>query len=171
MTIQIRRARVADAAFLPAIETSAAALFRSDPQLAWLADAEVADAQSHRENIQHHPVWVALTEDGIRCAFLNAQVCDLELHVWEISVATGHQGQGIGKRLLQAAREFALEQQLTALTLSTFRELAWNEPFYQRQGFVTLQPAQLSPRLRQVLADETQHGLPESRRCAMRLTL
>ncbi|MDP9528416.1 GNAT family N-acetyltransferase [Pseudomonas protegens] len=171
MTIQIRRARVADAAFLPAIETSAAELFRSDPQLAWLADAEVADAQSQRDNIRRHPVWVALTADGTRCAFLNAQICDRELHVWEISVATGHQGQGIGKRLLQAAREFALEQQLTALTLSTFRELPWNEPFYQRQGFVTLQPAQLSSRLRQVLADETQHGLPAARRCAMRLTL
>ncbi|ROL63365.1 GNAT family N-acetyltransferase [Pseudomonas protegens] len=171
MTIQIRRARVADAAFLPAIETSAAKLFRSDPQLAWLADAEVADAQSQRENIQHHPVWVAVAVDGTRCAFLNAQICDRELHVWEISVASGHQGQGIGKRLLRAARQYAGEQQLEALTLSTFRELPWNEPFYQRQGFVTLEPAQLGPRLRQVLADETQHGLPAPRRCAMRLTL
>ncbi|MFJ7146167.1 GNAT family N-acetyltransferase [Pseudomonas protegens] len=171
MTIKIRRARVADAAFLPAIETSAAKLFRSDPQLAWLADAEVADAQSQRENIQHHPVWVAVAVDGTRCAFLNAQICDRELHVWEISVASGHQGQGIGKRLLQAARQYAEEQQLEALTLSTFRELAWNEPFYQRQGFVTLEPAQLGPRLRQVLADETQHGLPAPRRCAMRLAL
>lgn len=170
MTIQIRRARVSDADFLPAIETCAAELFRSDAQLAWLADAEVADAPSHRDNIRHHPVWVAVTSDDHPCAFLNAQVCDRELHVWEISVARHHQGQGIGKRLLQAARQYAEQQQLEALTLSTFRELAWNEPFYQRQGFVTLRQAQLSPRLRQVLADEAQHGLPAARRCAMRLT-
>ncbi|PNV97954.1 GNAT family N-acetyltransferase [Pseudomonas protegens] len=171
MTIEIRRARVTDADFLPAIETCAAELFRSDAQLAWLADAAVADAPSHRANIQRHPVWVAVTADDIPCAFLNAEACDRELHVWEISVARGHQGQGIGKRLLQAARQYALEQQLEALTLSTFRGLPWNEPFYQRQGFVTLEQAQLGPRLCQVLADEARYGLPAARRCAMRLAL
>lgn len=171
MTIQIRRARVSDADFLPAIETSAAELFRSDAQLAWLADAEVADAPSHRDNIQRHPVWVAVTSHDHPCAFLNAQVCDRELHIWEISVARDHQGQGIGKRLLQAARQYAEEQRLAALTLSTFREVPWNEPYYQRQGFLTLQAEQLGPRLRQVLADETRYGLPASRRCAMRLPL
>ncbi|WP_025127347.1 GNAT family N-acetyltransferase [Pseudomonas sp. PH1b] len=171
MTIQIRRAQEPDAAFLPAIETSAAELFRLDPELAWLAEAEVADAASHQDNIQRHPVWVAVTADNQRCGFLNAQVCDRELHVWEISVASHHQGRGIGRRLLQAARKYARQQRLQALTLSTFRELPWNEPFYQRQGFVTLEESQLDSRLRRVLADEARHGLPVQRRCAMRLSL
>lgn len=171
MTIVIRRARVPDAAFLPAIETSAAELFREDPQLAWLAEAEVADVASHQQNIQRHPVWVAVTVDGVHCGFLNAETCDRELHVWEVSVAGGYQGRGIGKRLLQAAREYAQQQRLDALTLSTFRQLPWNQPFYQRLGFVTLEAGQLAPRLRQVLADEARHGLPVERRCVMRLTL
>ncbi|RBJ62610.1 GNAT family N-acetyltransferase, partial [Pseudomonas sp. MWU12-2534b] len=134
-------------------------------------EPEVAGYQSQRDRLARHPGWVALTSCRNHCSLSNPQIYDRQLHVCENSGDTGHQGQGICKRLLQAAPEFTPEQQLKALTLSTFRALPWNEPFYQRQGFVTLQPAQLSSRLREVLADETQPGLPAARRCAMRLTL
>ncbi|KTC40361.1 GNAT family N-acetyltransferase [Pseudomonas sp. L5B5] len=171
MTINIRRARVPDAAFLPPIERSAAALFRSDRQLAWLADAPVTEAACHERHIQAHPAWVAMAEDACLCGFLTARVFGTQLHVLEVSVASDCQGRGIGKGLLRAAVEHARQQGLDALTLSTFRQLPWNEPFYQRQGFVTLQASELSPRLRQVLADEAEHGLPAQRRCAMHLLL
>ena len=42
MSFVVRRARQNDAAALPAIERSAAELFRTDPTLAWLADTDVA---------------------------------------------------------------------------------------------------------------------------------
>ncbi|MGC5698768.1 GNAT family N-acetyltransferase [Pseudomonas sp. NFXW11] len=171
MTLEIRWAQVPDTAFLPAIERSAAELFRSDPQLAWLADGEVIASASHARHLQKHPLWVAVNADHQRCGFLSAQVCGRELHIVEVSVASHCQGQGIGKALLQAAIGHAREQGLDALTLSTFRQLPWNEPFYQRLGFITLADAQLGPRLRQVLANETLHGLPAERRCAMRLPL
>jgi len=171
MTIEIRRARVPDASFLPAIETSAAVLFRRDPQLAWLADAPVADTACHEQRIRTQVVWVAIAGDAGPCAFLAAQVFGPQLHVWEVSVASDHQGRGIGKALLQTAIEHARQQGLKSLALSTFRELPWNEPFYQRLGFVTLETARLPARLHQVLADEVAHGLPAQRRCAMRLLL
>ncbi|SDY44710.1 GNAT family N-acetyltransferase [Pseudomonas sp. NFIX28] len=170
MTVQIRLATEADATLLPAIERSAAALFRRDPELAWLADAEVPNAVQHREHIRQQRVWVAVLEQEV-CAFLDAEACADALHIWEISVASTAQGRGIGRRLLQTVCEQARQQGFTALTLSTFRQLPWNEPFYQRCGFVTLDASQLGPRLQQVLAEETQHGLPAARRCAMRLTL
>ncbi|QIH07980.1 MULTISPECIES: GNAT family N-acetyltransferase [unclassified Pseudomonas] len=171
MTINIRRARVSDANALPAIETCAARLFLRDPQLAWLAEAPVLDAEGHRRNIQRLPVWVACPAEDQPCAFLCAEPLGHELHIWEISVASDYQGQGIGKALLQAAIEHARQQRLKALTLTTFRQLPWNEPFYQRQGFITLDAGQLGTRLEQVLLDEQQHGLPALRRCAMRLLL
>ncbi|MGE7955880.1 GNAT family N-acetyltransferase [Pseudomonas sp. NPDC089530] len=170
MNLQIRKATEADAAQLPAIERSAAELFRHDPELAWLADAEVTDAAQHRAHIRQQRVWVALLDRRV-CAFLDAEACDDALHIWEISVDAAAQGRGIGRRLLETVREQARRQGFTALTLSTFRQLPWNEPFYQRCGFLTLEANQLNPRLQQVLAEETQHGLPAARRCAMHLDL
>jgi predicted N-acetyltransferase YhbS len=63
MNMLIRLARPADAAALPAIERSAAELFRLDPQLAWLADAEVADVAQHLRAIEEANVWVAETPE------------------------------------------------------------------------------------------------------------
>ncbi|AJO78545.1 GNAT family N-acetyltransferase [Pseudomonas sp. MRSN 12121] len=170
MNLHIRPAIETDATLLPAIERSAAALFRRDPELAWLADAEVPDAAQHRARIRQQRVWVAVLEQRV-CAFLDAEACGDALHIWEISVYAAAQGRGIGRRLLQTVAEQARRQGFAALTLSTFRQVPWNEPFYQRCGFVTLEGEQLDPRLQQVLAEEARHGLPAARRCAMRLEI
>jgi hypothetical protein len=50
--ITLCRAQPTDADSLPAIERSAAALFRADPALAWLADASVTDTQQHLHAIE-----------------------------------------------------------------------------------------------------------------------
>lgn len=171
MTLSIRRARWPDAVYLPAIERSAAARFRCDPELAWLADAEVIDAAQHRRNIEQQAVWVAVGSDGWVRGFITAECCGTALHVWEVSVDSAFQGQGIGTALLQAVVAHARQQGCRSLTLSTFRQLPWNEPFYWRFGFVTLPDAGLDSRLREVLAEEVRHGLPGARRCAMRLVL
>jgi GNAT superfamily N-acetyltransferase len=171
MNFIIRRARLSDASDLPAIERSAAELFRCDPSLAWLADAQVTDAEQHRRAIETDEVWVAQSPDGVLMGFLSAVEVDNELHIQELSVRQHFQGRGAGRKLLLTAVEHARDRELYGLTLTTFRDLLWNEPFYQRLGFETLSPAQLGSRLATVLNDEVAHGLPGERRCAMRLHL
>ena len=53
------------------------------------------------------------------------------------------------------------------ITLTTFRDVPWNEPFYRHLGYVTLDESALDARLRQVLDDEAANGMPAARRCAM----
>ncbi|KJZ43784.1 GNAT family N-acetyltransferase [Pseudomonas fluorescens] len=171
MNFTIRRAQLADAAALPAIERSAAELFRCDPSLAWLADAQVTDAEQHQRAIETDEVWVTQSLDGVLMGFLSAVEVDNELHIQELSVRQRFQGRGAGRKLLLTAVEYARDRELYGLTLTTFRDLPWNEPFYQGMGFETLSPAQLGPRLATVLNDEAAHGLPGERRCAMRLRL
>ena len=65
----------------------------------------------------------------------------------------------------------AVTNLLTALTLTTFRDVAWNAPFYQRLGFAVLPREAISPYLAGHLRDEIERGLPADRRCAMRLGL
>jgi len=171
MTFTLRLARPADAATLPAIERSAAELFRLAPTLAWLADSNVPDAAQHLQAIEQGHVWVAENTVGQLAGFLRAVEIDNQLHVEELSVSQHFQGQGIGRKLLLGVIEHARRQQLEAITLTTFRDLPWNAPFYQRMGFVPLNEVDAGPRLIEVLNDEIAHGLPGERRCAMRLML
>lgn len=171
MTFTIRLARPADAATLPAIERSAAELFRLDPTLAWLADADVADAALHFQAIEHANVWVAENSDGQLAGFLRAVEIDDQLHVEELSVSQHFQGRGIGRKLLLGVIEHARQRQLEAITLTTFRDLPWNAPFYQRMGFTLLSAHETAAYVVEFLNSEIAHGFPGERRCAMRLTL
>ncbi len=109
--------------------------------------------------------------DNELMGFLSAIEVDNDLHIQEISVSQQFQGQGAGRKLLLTALEHARKRELHGLTLTTFRDLPWNEPFYRQFGFETLGPAEIGPRLTTVLNNEINHGLPGERRCAMRLKL
>jgi GNAT superfamily N-acetyltransferase len=167
----IRRATLNDAALLPDIERSAGALFRAIPDLAWIAGDDVMSVEAHARLIAMGTCWVAEGHDATLRAFLSAERFDQVLHIWEISVHANAQGQGVGRQLINAAIKHAHLNSLNAVTLTTFRDVGWNEPYYARLGFETLAQGALSPTLLGVLDSEIANGLPAERRCAMRLAL
>jgi hypothetical protein len=57
---------------------------------------------------------------------------------------------------------------MPALTLSTFRAVPWNGPYYARLGFVELRTEELTPGLTEILAEETAFGLDPAERIFMR---
>jgi GNAT superfamily N-acetyltransferase len=164
----IRKTQPEDAIFLPDIEKSAGAVFRSVPDLAWIADDDVMSSDQHLPLIYAGTSWVAEDDGGDIVGFLSAEQVANALHIWEISVLEKLQGQGIGRALIKTADAFARAQGLNEVTLTTFRKLTWNELFYQRLGFETLDLNTIDDRLRHVLENELAHGLPGNRRCAMR---
>ena len=60
---------------------------------------------------------------------------------------------------------------MPAVTLTTFRDVPWNAPYYERCGFRTLTEAELTPELAEVRARESEHGLDPETRVCMRLDL
>lgn len=171
MEVVIRPTRAEDATHLPTIERTASFLFRTIPDLAWIADADDMPVKRHLEFVARGTSWVAEAAPGQIAAFLCAEATDEALHIWELSVAIDHQRKGIGSRLISHAIAFAREARLASVTLTTFRAIPWNEPAYQRIGFVTLQTDELDERLHAILDREAAAGLPRDRRCAMRLFL
>jgi GNAT superfamily N-acetyltransferase len=167
----IRPAVRDDAVHLPDIERSAGALFGTLPDLAWVASGGVMSADAHERLIAAGTCWVAEDSESRLIAFLSAEQFEQDLHIWEISVHASVQGQGIGRRLIEAAVDHARHHGLKAVTLTTFRDVGWNEPYYARRGFETLAATLLSPRLCDTLNAEIAHGHPRERRCAMRLLL
>ncbi|PNY27808.1 Uncharacterized protein TCAP_02266 [Tolypocladium capitatum] len=168
----IRPATAADVPLLPAVECSAGQIFKQIPDLAWIADGGGQSGQRHLELIQSGVSWVAVGDEAdAPLGFLNGQLLDGNMHVWEMSVDKDHQGKGIGRRLMGQARQWATSQGLPAITLTTFRDVPWNDEFYASMGFITLSSSELTLALRRVLGDEVRDGLPGEKRCAMRLLL
>ena len=58
-----------------------------------------------------------------------------ELYIDQISVLPDHGRQGLGGRLIDKIIEMATEGQYKRISLSTFRHVPWNGPFYKKKGF------------------------------------
>ncbi|MBZ9844360.1 GNAT family N-acetyltransferase [Mesorhizobium sp. CA5] len=169
--ITIRPARAEDAGALPRIEQSAGLAFRAIAELAWLADGDNISVERHRALIAAGACWIAADEKGRPVGFLSAGIEGDALHIWELDVRLDRQGQGIGRALLEQAVADAGRRGLAAVTLTTFRAVAWNAPFYRKAGFRILEDAEIDERLASLLDDEARHGMASDQRCAMRLDL
>ena len=169
-TIAVRPTRATDIAQLPVVERSAAQAFISLPAFAWLAQAPVIDAALHRQFLAQGRSLVAVQEGAV-AGFLLFEPVDDALFIAELSVRRDRQGQGVGRRLLAAAAARAGSDGAAAVTLTTFRHVPWNAPFYARLGFTVVEEEALTPGLKQKLEEEEAHGLARELRCAMRLTL
>jgi GNAT superfamily N-acetyltransferase len=156
---------------LAAVEQSASALFLTIPELAWIADAPLTAIDDHLASIVDGTMWVAVDDTNTITGFLLAEVCGQDLHICEVSVHAGHQRRGVGARLIAAAVDVARREALSGVTLTTFRDVPWNAPYYARLGFTVISEADFDERLREVLAREVRIGLPVERRCAMQLRL
>lgn len=169
--VAVRPAREDEIETLRHIERSAAQAFRLIEAFSWLAVGDVQSAERHHGLIEQGTNWAAVADDDRPVGFLSAEIVGREMHIWEISVDHLHQGFGIGRKLIRHATEAAEARGLDAVTLTTFRTIPWNCPYYERLGFRTLDETDLSPRLDGVLALEAGHGLARDTRCAMLLPL
>ena len=113
-------------------------------------------------------MWVAQHDEAL-IGFAASAAFDDGLHLWELAVRHEAQGRGAGRALVSAVVAEGRRRVMPSVTLTTFRAIPWNAPFYARLGFVELAGADLNARLAAILKREIRHGLSD--RCAMRLTL
>ena len=167
--IEIRPATGADTERFPAVERDSGERFRELPALAWIADDDVMSAEAHRSHLETGVVLSAFVDDTL-VGFLTAARVDDGFHLWQMAVALAHQRRGIGTRLIEALQREAVSRGVGAVTLTTFRDVSWNAPFYASLAFEMVGNAELNGFLRDVLAREAAHGIPVELRCAMRWT-
>ncbi len=77
----------------------------------------------------------------------------------------------MGRALVAYAADCARDRGLAGLTLTTFTDVPWNAPYYERLGFRRLAAAELTPGLRRIRAAEAAHGLDRWPRVCMRRDL
>ncbi len=115
--------------------------------------------------------WVIDDDRGDPVAYLLADVVDGAGHVEQVSVDPAHARQGLGRLLLETAADWARDQGLAALTLTSYADVPWNAPYYARLGFRVLDDDELAHGLRRLRAREAAHGLDRRSRVAMRREL
>jgi len=165
--VRIRKARPEEAELIREIENDAAERYRGS-QHAYVVDHDAAPAEAYAELAAEGLVFVAEL-DGIAAGFAASEAFPDALHLHELAVRHARQGQGLGRRLVEATAKEARRRGLPAVTLTTFADIDWNAPLYAHLGFRELDGASLNEWLRQKLEDEYGRGLTE--RCAMRLAL
>jgi len=92
-------------------------------------------------------------------------------YIAELDVHPAHARQGLGAALFGLLEHLARAEGYPALLLTTFRDVPWNAPYYQRLGFHILRDEEVKPGLRAIRAQETAHGHPPESRVCMRLAL
>lgn len=162
----IRSARPKDLSLLPAIELAAAGLLAGYAPESVLAETTAGEVLQNAQAQGH--LWVACVED-VPVGFAHVEVLEpMVAHLEEIDVHPEHGRRGVGARLVMAVCTWAATNGYRAVTLTTFREVPFNMPFYTRLGFEVIPPEELSAALRVVIQDETRRGLDPARRVAMR---
>jgi hypothetical protein len=73
--------------------------------------------------------------------------------------------------LIEHAETWARDRGLAALTLTTYVEVPWNGPYYERLGFRYLTPDEETPGLRAIRDRERRSGLDAWPRACMRRTV
>lgn len=166
--VAIRPARADDLPCLAPIDASGGETFARYGQP--LADGGEPEPPEHwAPALEAGLLWVAEDARDGPIGFLAAELADEALHVEQVDVVMERQRQGVGRRLMQAAIDAARARGLSAVTLTTFRSIPWNGPFYASMGFVELGPPDLPPHLGAHLANEVARGFTD--RCGMRLPL
>ncbi len=164
--VSIRAAVPADAAALRSIEVAAGENFRAIG-MASIADDPPPSVAAYRAAIADDSFWVAeLEEESVGYAW----VTDLsgQPHLEQVSVIPDYQRRGVGSALIERVFGWVLDAGGASLTLSTFRTVEFNGPWYRRRGFVEVPEDEWGTRFRTLRAHEAERGLDVDGRVILR---
>ena len=153
---------------LISLDKAASTLFEPTGLLApeALNDHVPADILEHE--IPEQNVFVARNQHGWAVGFILIRPRGNGLYLDQVSVHPDHGQQGLGRALVECVITEAERRKLPHVTLSTFRDLPWNGPFYQSLGFRELDRKKFAPYMLEI--EEAQSAVMDVRqRCFMRL--
>jgi GNAT superfamily N-acetyltransferase len=138
------------------------------PEIAEDEPLAIAELEAFRARER---AWVTVDERDRPVAYLLSTVIDDCLHVVQVTVSPSHARRRLGAALIEHLGALALAEGRPALTLTTFRDVPWNAPYYERLGFVVVEPAGQGPELAALVAQEAATIPGDAPRVAMRRPL
>jgi predicted N-acetyltransferase YhbS len=173
MKWSIRLGQQDDIDAMQRVEVKAGERFR-DICMDSVADDDPPSAPQLESHVRGGTAWVAVvTNAGAETVvgYATASAVDGEGHLDQVSVSTSAAGKGIGLALICEVHEWAKAQGFSEVTLTTFTEVPWNGPYYERLGYTPMSENALGPELSAIREQERQSGLDVTPRLAMRCPL
>jgi GNAT superfamily N-acetyltransferase len=112
-------------------------------------------------------IRIAKNVDGTVLGFYMLAEIDRQSYLKQISVDPQYGSKGIGTKLLLNALHTAKSQGHNYVTLTTYRDINFNAPFYRKNGFEEFTPDDTWPELSKLRAEEKSSDLEKLPRCAM----
>jgi GNAT superfamily N-acetyltransferase len=161
--VEIRTAHPDELVELQQIENASGEQFRE------IGMPEIADDDPLPLDVLTHlqalgQVWVATDPEPV--GWIAVEELDGHAHIEQVSVHPNHARRGIGRRLIDHVDAWSSTRGLAGLTLTTFSNVPWNGPYYERLGFHPV--TKPTPGLAAVVARETAHGLDPTTRTSLR---
>lgn len=169
-TWTIRPAKASEASLLPLIEKRAAAAFAPYGDATGMSEEQLAATRSGEEYAAacaDGRVWVAEAGERLEGLALCEDAGDY-VHLEELDVLPAAAGRGVGSDLVEEVCRQARRRGKAGVTLSTFRGIPWNAPFYRRRGFLEVRPEELSSDHVRIAEAERARGLRAELRVFLR---
>jgi GNAT superfamily N-acetyltransferase len=166
----IRPAEEPDISSIVEVERSAGRRFR-DLGLDAIADSDPPSDPVLLGRIEAGAAWVAVAEPARVLGYATASIVDSQAHLEQVSVLEDAGRRGIGRGLIETVHDWARQQGLAAITLTTFATVPWNGPYYRSLGYQELSEDAQGPALRALRRAEREAGLDVVPRVAMRRAL
>lgn len=112
-------------------------------------------------------LWIAAGPTGRPVGFALMEIRGDIAMLEQLSVLDRWQGRGLGSALIQRCRDEACARGRALLHLTTYRDVAWNKPYYERRGFRELLRGSFNRALRIEFSTGVMHGHPVWRRAVM----
>ncbi len=162
---RIERGLPAQAAQLQLVELAAGARFR-DVGMADIADHEPTPKTIFEDRAAAGQLLVAHDDTCAIAGFLIWSAKDGMAYIEEVAVHTAHAGHRVGVQLIDRLAQ-DVRGRFPAITLTTFRDVPWNGPYYAKLGFKEFPRDQAGPGHAQSWQDQADDGLDMSRRLFM----
>ncbi len=164
----VRFARPDELDALPAIEIAADIRFQATAHADLVASYPTTEIADFAEAQDRWSLWVAAGEGDRPVGFaLNRTVGTSDLYVAQLSVHPAHAGNRLAARLLDRLAGYCGPRGLRRLTLTTFRDIPWNAPYYAQLGFRELTDLTGEPFLGRQISEQIQAGFSPASRVAM----
>ncbi len=167
--VRLGAAAVSDVDAIRRLEVAAGAPF-AEIGMHDIAEADPPSPDEIRRAIEQDRLLLASDDAGL-AGFIMWSRLDEETHIDQVSVAPRAAGRRIGKQLIDHVCTLAAAAGDHAVTLTTFSEVAWNAPLYERYGFQVVEAEAMGPELAECRRQEIVAGLDASPRVAMRRVL
>ena len=114
---------------------------------------------------------IVAVEDDVILGWLLLTKSGDEICIGQISVRRSAGGKGIGTTLLRTIVESVRSAGHQSIVLNTQADVPWNQPWYERRGFVVVPPDEWSADMHVIAEEQSADGLDWNTRVHMRLRL